>query len=566
KICAKSDFTAEKFKSEFARLMEDPQGQAAAVAEKTAELVKTLDKNEELIEEIITSDCAKMSRPKEKKAAGAIGVVFLITVAAKLLGVVREMYQARIFGTSVDADLYSSSYNSTLYIFTTLCYALCIAAVPILTKEFASDRRRGQRAANNLLTITVICAAGAVILWQILASTPLVGLLWKSLSAESVRLTAYIRIMALAMPVIAAAYFMVALFQSLDRYELQGSMSLPYNVFLALFLALFGSKFGIGGVVIACTAAWLLQLGMSAPYIIKEKLSFRPVLDLRESYVGTYFKTAGVTVLTTSVFLFCYLIDTFTAASSDGVAISSFHYADKLFTPLTTTVIYSISAVMFPRFNREFTKDDRRGYLGYIWNVTESTVLFVLPVCAMMYVFGESIIRVLFEGGRFTAQSTAATGGIFRMYALGMCAFCVLDLLNKAYYTMKNTLIPLLVNLGILALNFALDRILQTPSGIALGTAISLTAGAVFMAAMLFKGAKTVRLLPIAKGLAATAAMGVVMWGGTRLLLSGGDGKLMLIVKCVLCGAAGCAVYIAVSSLLRQRAVTDMLKKFTKRA
>ena len=67
------------------------------------------------------------------RTAGAISIEFLLTLFAKLLGVVREMVQANIFGTGADAILYTASYNSTLYLFTTVCYALCIAAVPILT-------------------------------------------------------------------------------------------------------------------------------------------------------------------------------------------------------------------------------------------------------------------------------------------------------------------------------------------------------------------------------------------------------------------------------------------------
>ena len=83
-------------------------------------------------------------------------------------------------------------------------------------------------------------------------------------------------------------------------------------------------------------------------------------------------------------------------------------------------MLYSISAVMFPRFNREFTREDAKGYLGYIWNVTENTLLFIFPVCAMMCAFGTDIIRVIFEGGSFTAASTEMTGSIFARYALGM--------------------------------------------------------------------------------------------------------------------------------------------------
>ena len=568
-LSTRETFSAEAFKAEFARVLETGKEQTAAVAENMRRLQKKLDTNEEMIRDIMEGQKkgkAAAGEAASTRTAGAIGLVFILTLVAKLLGVVREMLQANYFGTGIDADLYTASYNSTLYLFTTVCYALCIAAVPILTQEFAAKRERGIRAANNLVTITLLGSLGVVGVWQVLASTPLVGILWDVAESELPRLVGYIRIMSCALPIVAMAYLMVALFQATDHYELQGSMSIPYNVFLAVFLFLFGSKLGIGGIVVASTFAWLLQLGMSLPYAHKENYRYRPALDLRADYIGRYFKTAAVSVLTTSVFLFCYLIDTSTASAFDSGAVSSFYYADKLFTPLTTTVLYSISAVMFPRFNREFTKDDTGSYLSYIWNVTENTLLFIFPVCAMMSAFGTDIIRVIFESGSFTAESTEVTGNIFGMYALGMSAFAVLDLLNKAYYAMKKTLVPLLINLGILVLNLILNSLFDTGSGVALATSAAITVGALVMIAELFRGRKIVRIVPLAKGLAAAGAMAVVLYGGHALLVNGLESKLMLVIKCGALGAAGCVVYVLVSLALKQAIISEFLHKLRKRA
>ena len=568
-LSTRETFSAEAFKAEFARVLETGKEQTAAVAENMRRLQKELDTNEEMIRDIMEGQKkgkAAAGEAASTRTAGAIGLVFILTLVAKLLGVVREMLQANYFGTGIDADLYTASYNSTLYLFTTVCYALCIAAVPILTQEFAAKRERGIRAANNLVTITLLGSLGVVGVWQVLASTPLVGILWDVAESELPRLVGYIRIMSCALPIVAMAYLMVALFQATDHYELQGSMSIPYNVFLAVFLFLFGSKLGIGGIVVASTFAWLLQLGMSLPYAHKENYRYRPALDLRADYIGRYFKTAAVSVLTTSVFLFCYLIDTSTASAFDSGAVSSFYYADKLFTPLTTTVLYSISAVMFPRFNREFTKDDTGSYLSYIWNVTENTLLFIFPVCAMMSAFGTDIIRVIFESGSFTAESTEVTGNIFGMYALGMSAFAVLDLLNKAYYAMKKALVPLLINLGILVLNLILNSLFDTGSGVALATSAAITVGALVMIAELFRGRKIVRIVPLAKGLAAAGAMAVVLYGGHALLVNGLESKLMLVIKCGALGAAGCVVYVLVSLALKQAIISEFLHKLRKRA
>ena len=182
----------------------------------------------------------------------------------------------------------------------------------------------------------------------------------------------------------------------------------------------------------------------------------------------------------------------------------------------------------------------------------------------MMCAFGTDIIRVIFESGSFTAESTEMTGSIFARYALGMSAFAVLDLLNKAYYAMKKTLVPLLINLGVLVLNLILNRVFYTDTGVALATSLALTIGAIAMTIQLFRGTKIVRLVPLLKGLAATAAMAVVLYGGRSLLVAADDSKLMLVVKCGLTGVVGCVIYVLVSMILKQNIIADTIKKFKK--
>ena len=174
-----------------------------------------------------------------------------------------------------------------------------------------------------------------------------------------------------------------------------------------------------------------------------------------------------------------------TAQLSDS-PVSAFYYADKLFTPLTTTLIYSISTVLFPKFSEEYASADRGEYLRYIWNVLRSTLLLILPISVVLAAFGTPIVQVLFQGGNFGADSTAATGAIFTIYALSMAGFCALDLLSKAYYTMERTLPPLLVNGGILVCNWGLNRLLGPRwggAGLAGATALSITAGGAVLAA-----------------------------------------------------------------------------------
>ena len=183
---------------------------------------------------------------KKNQTVHVIGAVTLVTLFAKLLGIVRESLQARAFGTLVTADLYTTANNNTIYLFTTVAYALCVAAVPILTPRLRRNREEGCRAASNLITIIVLVSAAVAALWIGATFTPLMDTLWTGSAEETALLAGYMRLMALTLPVIVLTYLLVALFQSLEHFVLQGSMSIPYNLALILFLVLFAGRLGVG--------------------------------------------------------------------------------------------------------------------------------------------------------------------------------------------------------------------------------------------------------------------------------------------------------------------------------
>ena len=505
---------------------------------------------------------------KENRTVHLISGVTLVTLFAKLLGIVRESQQARTFGTLAAAELYTTANNTTIYLYTTVAYALCVAAVPILTQRLRRDRREGYAAAGNLITITVLLSLLAAGGWIAFTFTPWMGALWEGSAQEAAQLAVYMRVMALTLPVIVLTYLLVALFQSLGHFMLQGSMSIPYNMALIIFLAAGAQRLGVGGYVAAVALAWLLQLAMTAPYMRGERVRLRPALDLRADYVWTFLKTAAVTVVTTSIFLFCYLQDSGMTVQLSGGPVSAFYYADKLFTPLTTTLVYSISTVLFPKFSEKYTEGAGEAYLRYIWKVLRSTLLLILPISAILAAFGTPIVRVLFEGGNFGPDSTAATGAIFAVYALSMAGFCVLDLLSKAYYTMEKTLAPLLVNGGILLCNWGLNRLLGPRwggAGLAAATAVSISAGGLVMALLRLGRTGGIRTAPLVKSLAAAVVTGGGLCALTGLVLTGLESKLQLVAKCVGMGAAAAAVYLLLLLLLRQEDLLELARRYRRR-
>lgn len=553
-VSSTGDFTLQKLAPAVDDVLTHQQETVAQTNTKVAQLRQRLSQNEEMVLALAKPE----KQPKKKSGVSSvIGGVMLITVLAKVFGILRESVQASVFGA---ADAYYAGYNKTIYLFTTAAYAMCVAAVPIITKEMEKSRKNGMKAANNLTTISLLLSLVALGFWELFTLNPFAGIY-----GSDPTILPFVRVMALSLPVIVAAYLMVALFQSLDHFTLQGSMSLPHSILLIGYLLLFGKQDQLMTYVWLVCLAWVLQFLMCLPYVVKEKYHYRPQLDLRCGYLGTFAKTSLVNIVATSTYLFCYLLDASAAQKLGAGTTSAFYYADKLFTPLATTFIYSISSVMFPKLSREYTKNDGGAYKKYVWGITSSTLVVILPLCALLMVFGGPILKVLFESGNFTPENRAVTTEIFLVYVLGMAGFAAMDLVNKAFFTMGRSLAPLLISLVTIGLNLVLNAIVPGRGTlIALTTAISMTVGAGITLFVMFRGEKILNFTPILKSLAASVLSGLAAWGLKSLFVSMEDGKILLILKCGSIGVVAMVLFLGLCVLFRLDTITDVLKRFKK--
>ena len=97
----------------------------------------------------------------DHKLIRAIGSVTCVMLLVKVLAMIKNILQARVYGAGVDADVFTlaSSYSISLF-FTTMSYALCIAAIPILTQKLLSGKETCYQTANVLIANTMVLSWG----------------------------------------------------------------------------------------------------------------------------------------------------------------------------------------------------------------------------------------------------------------------------------------------------------------------------------------------------------------------------------------------------------------------
>lgn len=473
-----------------------------------------------------------------------------ILLFSKGLAMVRSILQAHLFGVGGAVDAFTLASNDSVSLFTTLCYGLCVGAVPLFSQRLLEDRDKCCRTANRLLSNTLVLALALSGLLMVLVAVGAAD----GLLADSAH-TALFRVCFLCLvptlPVIALTYLLLALFQAMGHYALQGKLSLLYNLVLCGVLVLLGDRLSLGAFAAVTSAAWLLQLATLLPSARREDYRFRFSLNLRERAYWSFLRRGMMTVYNSSLFVLCYLINLHfaAAAGAEGTA-ASFFYAENLYLPLATTLIYGVSIVLFPQFSQEYARLGEKAYRQTVAGMLGNLLLLVLPLALLLWAFGTPVVRVLFEGGGFSRDHAVRCGGIVSLYALGLPGFFLLDLLNKAHYAMGKLRPPLVTTTLALTLclgsNLLVSRLFpDQPQLLALGTSLGfLAAGWGAYVWFARQGGVPLPKRALLRGLLLALGLGVAARRGYDWALADGASKLGLVAGCLALGGAALGLYL----------------------
>jgi putative peptidoglycan lipid II flippase len=201
-------------------------------------------------------------------------------------------------------------------------------------------------------------------------------------------------------------------------------------------------------------------------------------------------------------------------------AVSFLYYADRVAQLPLGVIGAAVGTALLPLLSRQLRAGQRLAAHRSQNRAIEIALMLSLPAAAGLAVAAAPIVAALFQRGAFDATATAATAAALAAFALGLPAFVLVKALAPGFFARGDTTTPVLVGLGTVALNIALNLLLMAPLahvGIALGSALAAWGNALALAFVLARRGQLVpdrqlrRRLPLL--LAASALMGAALWG-----------------------------------------------------
>lgn len=476
------------------------------------------------------------------------GIISACTLLSRLLGLVRDILGARLFGTGSVWDAFALAF-AVPNLFRRLFGegALTAAFIPAFVERYDSDRREEAHALLNKLL-----SAMGIVLGLIVGAGIVVTFLLPA-DPRTAQFAELLRIMLPYLVFICVAAILGAALNALRHYFTFAFAPVLLNVVWIGSLLLFGAD--AEALAWAVVIGGALQLLVLVPPLRARGIPLRPRLDMKDpalrevgrQFLPLVFGLALVQVNEVVARIVAWLV------VPDVGAVSTIYYGYQI-TQLPLALIgTAVGTAVFPLFASP--KEDFQD----VFRRSLRLVLFVsVPATLGLILLAEPTVRLLFERDEFKPEDTVRVAGFVTLYAAGLWCFCANNIQVRAFYAKKDTRTPVKVSATMVLLNFGLVMSLVwtlEERGIALAS--SATGLATFLAlnALFRRKHGEVDLRPIYAALGrillASIAMGAAVWGAYQLMSPSEDdtiGPKLAHVFVPL--AAGVVVYLAAARLL----------------
>ncbi|HPJ22042.1 MAG TPA: lipid II flippase MurJ, partial [Clostridia bacterium] len=215
-----------------------------------------------------------------KKAVKTIGLIMIIILLSKLLGLARDMFLAGYYGSGPVLDAFTTASDIPLKFFD-LAFGAAVTStfIPVYNTYLNNKKEEGFLFASRFMNIVFVIISLVCIL-GILFSDQLIAMFIPGAGAEARMLAArLLRIMFPAAAMAGLAFSMISILQSMGQFTVPAMISLFPNVLMIGYLIFFNERFGVTGLAVAFLLAWVLQVVVQLPFIVKK--GFQYSLSLR---------------------------------------------------------------------------------------------------------------------------------------------------------------------------------------------------------------------------------------------------------------------------------------------
>jgi putative peptidoglycan lipid II flippase len=279
---------------------------------------------------------------------------------------------------------------------------------------------------------------------------------------------------------IALAAQAMGILNAYDRFAVPALASAFFNLGSIIGGLLLGFVLGpliglspIAGMAYGTLIGGFLQFAVQWPSLRRVGFSYRPMLSLSDPGLRQVIAMMGPAVIGTAAVQINVFVNTNFASSiidpATGVVangpVSWLNYAFRFMQFPIGVFGVAIATAALPQLSRDSARTDYDQFRRTIVHALSLVFVLCIPSAVGLAVLGRPIIALIFEHGRFTAFDTIQTGNALAAYAIGLAGYAAVKVLSPAFYAFGEARTPMLISLGSIGVNYAVNSLLVVRFG-----------------------------------------------------------------------------------------------------
>jgi len=487
--------------------------------------------------------------------------VMILIIAGKILALVRDALIAANFGATSVTDIYNFALG-VVYLLTTISYGLTTTFIPVHSELVVKNGRENSRDfVSNVLSVTSVAVLILSIVMMIFSNTIIDVFApgFKSDISIYGNSVLILRIMLGSLIFISLQSVITGVLQVHKQFFEPAAMAAAANVVYIFYLLFLTKDYGIKGFAVATVIAFLMQLLINLPKYFRLGYGYKPVFDIRDQRLKSIFMLMVPVIISTSLIQLTMFINRSFATTIFSGAVTVLDFSNKINTLAYEVFAIGIAMIIYPTLSELAAKGNMDDYRKALGKSLNTILLIMVPAAFAIAILRLPLVTIIFERGAFTHQAALATASALLFFCPAMIAYSVRDILNKAYYSIKDTRTPMVNSFAAIILNIVLNILLMGKmgvSGLTLATSVSAFAATLLMLGSINRKLGGVDLADTArttvKIVVSASAMAISIYAINSFCITAfGAGLSGSIISILLNFVAGTAVYFTGIYLLK---------------
>jgi putative peptidoglycan lipid II flippase len=239
--------------------------------------------------------------------------------------------------------------------------------------------------------------------------------------------------------------FLSAVLNAFSRFLLAAFMPVLLNIMLigALLLAMY---LGAGTTTLFIMAATVVLSGILQFFILwlrvrRRHFGLRLVVPRWTPKIRSMFGRFGVSIVGSGFYQITIILGTMVASWQSG-AVSWLYYSDRMVQLPFAMIGLAVGTVLISSISKALTDGNMRSvYLQQNSSMRRSMML-IMPCVVGLFVLAEPIIRILFQHGAWTPESTQAVALAIKIQCLVLPAMLISQIYSKTLYASQDVNTP----------------------------------------------------------------------------------------------------------------------------